>query len=167
MPAEIPSSAAVAHEAGTRDIATRVTAALTNMMKSLITFLLICVLAAGADAQTIYIDTRLPNAHPTKTELVAKLQKSGKVTLVNLPDQADLILILDQTERLWSGGGNGNRGRVILKDRRTGEEMWSEEKGGGWQMSGWSAGSVGRKLGDDLLKFLKQRNHSEQASRPY
>ncbi len=128
-------------------------------MKMLIAFLLLCVAGASADAQTIYIDTRLPNAHPMKKELVAKLQKWGKVTIVNLPEQAELILLLDQTGRLDCSFNTacGNRGSVVLRNRLTGDELWSEEKGGAWQMSGWSAGAVGRKLGDDLVKFLKQR----------
>ena len=112
--------------------------------------------------KSIYIDTRLPNAHPMKKELLDKLRGWGKITVVNLPEQGDLILQLDQTERLLSGGGNGNRGRAVLKDRLTGEELWSEEKGGGWQMSGWSAGAVGGKLGSDLVKFLSKNEHGSK-----
>jgi|HubBroStandDraft_4_1064222.scaffolds.fasta_scaffold116804_1 hypothetical protein len=69
-----------------------------------------------------------------KKELLEKLRGCGKVTVVNLPQQADLVLQLDQTERLLRGGGNGNRGRAVIKDRLTGDGLWSDEKGGRWQM---------------------------------
>ena len=102
-------------------------------MRTLITFLLLSVLGVGAYSQTIYIDTHLPNSHPMKKELLEKLHKWGKVTVVNLPDQADLILQLDQTDKLgglisvWTV--RGNAGCAVLKDRRTGEELWSETHG--------------------------------------
>jgi hypothetical protein len=111
----------------------------------------------------IYIDTHLPNSHPLKKELVKKLIRSGKVVLVTLPEKADLILDLDETGRglsqcasIWNQSNCGNRGRAVLKSRQTGQELWSEEKGGAWQMSGWSGGSVGKKLGEDLVKFLSK-----------
>jgi hypothetical protein len=130
-------------------------------MRTLGAFLLLCGITVGATAQGIYLDTHLPNAHPMKRELLEKLHKWGKATIVNLPEQADLILQLDQTDKLgglaspWTV--RGNAGCAVLKDRRTGEELWSETKGGAWQMSGWSTATVGKKLGDDLVKFLKQR----------
>jgi hypothetical protein len=133
-------------------------------MKIVFGFLLTVVLAAQGQ-QKLYIDTPLPNAHPLKRELVDKLQHSGKVKIVTLPEKADLILSLEQTGRGVSAcsggiifsGACGNRGRAVLKSRNTGEELWSEEKGGGWQWAGWSAAMVGRKLGDDLSKFLAEQ----------
>jgi hypothetical protein len=130
-------------------------------MKTLIVFPLLLVLAAQAQ-QSLYIDTQLPNSHPLKKELADKLKQSGKVMIVLLPEKADLILDLEQTGRGVSACSGsiifpaacGNRGRAVLKNRQTGEELWSEESGGPWQMSGWSAGMVGRKLGNDLVKFL-------------
>ena len=127
----------------------------------MVALLLLPVLAAGAHAQSIYLDTHLPTAHPMKREFLQKLHQWGNATIVNLPEQADLILQLDQTDKLgglasvWTV--RGNAGCAVLKDRRTGEELWSETKGGAWQMSGWSTAAVGKKLGDDLVKFLAKR----------
>jgi hypothetical protein len=131
-------------------------------MKTVIASLLLCVLAAHGQ-QSLYIDTHLPNSHPLKKELADKLKQSGKVVIVTLPEKADLILDLEQTGRgvsscsgsIFFSGACGNRGRAVLKNRQTGDELWSEEKGGARQMSGWSAGMVGRKLGDDVVRFLK------------
>jgi len=81
---------------------------------------------------------------------------------VNLPEQAQLILQLDQAGRLDCSFNTacGNRGSAVLKDRLTGDELWSEENGGAWQMSGWSRAAVWRKLGDELVKFLSKRQQS-------
>jgi hypothetical protein len=128
-------------------------------MKPLTAFLLLSVLAAYGQ-QSLYIDTTLPNAHPLKKELVDKLKQSGEVKIVTLPEKADLVLDLEETGRslgTCTAGifvDCGHRGRAVLKSRHSGEELWSEEKGGGWQWAGWSAAAVGRKLGDDLSKFL-------------
>jgi hypothetical protein len=137
------------------------TALLLGVARTLIVFPLFVLAAQGQ--QNLYVETNLPNTHPLKRELVEKLKQSGRVTIVTLPEKADLILILDQTGRslgacasIWLHSECGHRGRVVLKNRQTGEEMWSEEKGGGWQWSGWSDTKVGRKLGDDMVKFLSQ-----------
>ena len=135
--------------------------ALLLVARTLIVFPLLVLGAQGQ--QNLYVDTNLPNAHPLKRELVGKLKQSGRVTIVTLPEKADLILILDQTGRslgtcasIWLQSECGHRGRLVLRNRRTGEEMWGEEKGGAWQWSGWSDTKVGRKLGNDLVKFLSQ-----------
>ena len=137
------------------------TALLLGVARTLIVFPLFVLGAQGQ--QNLYVDTNLPNAHPLKRELVEKLKHSGRVTIVTLPENADLILILDQTGRslgtcasIWLQSECGHRGRLVLRNRQTGEEMWSEEKGGAWQWSGWSDTKVGRKLGNDLVKFLSQ-----------
>lgn len=67
-----------------------------------------------------------------------------------------MILELEQSEKLNVFSGSGDRGSVILKNRRTGEELWTESRGGGWSMRGWSNAAVGRKLGDDLINFLSK-----------
>jgi len=137
------------------------TVVLRGVALTLIAFPVFILTAQGQ--QSLYVDTNLPNAHPLKRELIEKLKRSGRVTIVTLPEKADLILILDQTGRslgacasIWLHSECGHRGRVVLRSRQTGEEMWSEEKGGGLQWSGWSDTKVGRKLGDDLVKFLSQ-----------
>src|SRR5580658_2145483 len=124
-------------------------APLLGMARALIAFPLLVLAAQGQ--QSLYVDTNLPNAHPLKRELVEKLKQSGRVTIVTLPEKADLILILEQTGRslgacasIWLHSECGHRGRVVLRNRQTGEEMWSEEKGGGMQWSGWSDTKVGR-----------------------
>src|ERR1035437_2280064 len=141
-------------------------------MKTLTAFLLLSVLAAYGQ-QSLYIDTTLPNAHPLKKELVDKLKQSGKVKIVTLPEKADLVLDLEETGRslgTCTAGifvDCGHRGRAVLKSHHSGEELWSEEKGGGWQWSGWSAAAVGRKLGNDLSKFLAEQTpaaHSAESA---
>lgn len=127
----------------------------------LIAFSLLFVLTAQGQ-QGLYIDTHLPDSHLLKKKLIEKLNQSRMVTIVTLPDKADLVLDLEQTGRslgMCAGGiffssACGHRGRVVLKSRLTGEELWGEEKGGAWQMSGWSDAKVGRQLGNDLIKFL-------------
>jgi hypothetical protein len=135
-------------------------------MKTLMAFPLLFV-SMALGQQSLYINSPLPNSHPLKKELVEKLKQSGKVVIVTLSEKADLILDLEQSGRgVRSCNGNianvilssacGNRGKAVLKSRQTGEELWSEEKGGPYQWSGFSAAKVGRKLGDDLIKFLSQ-----------
>jgi hypothetical protein len=138
-------------------------------MKKLMAVLLLSVLAAYGQ-HSLYIDTNLPNAHPLKRELMDKLQRSGKVKLVTVPEKADLILSLEETGRslgTCTAGifvDCGHRGRAVLKSRHSGEELWSEEKGGGWQWSGWSAAAVGRKLGNDLSNFLAEQTPAARSA---
>ena len=107
---------------------------------------------ASSAPQTIYIDSP-PDAQPIKKEITQKLQQWGEITVVYLPEKADLILELDQSGKL-SASGTGNRGSVVLKNRRTGEDVWSQSRGGAWSMRGWSNAWVGKRLGADLVNFL-------------
>ncbi|MDR5726978.1 MAG: hypothetical protein RB191_05870 [Terriglobia bacterium] len=107
--------------------------------------------------RTIYIDAP-PDAEPIKTEIVRKLHTWGEIAVVYKPEQADLILELVQSGKLNLGSGSGNRGSVVLKDRRTGEDLWSRSRGGGWSIRGFSNTVVGRKLGDDLIQFLSHQS---------
>lgn len=116
-------------------------------------------------AQSIYIDAP-PDAAPIKKQILAKLHAWGEISTVNLPEQADLILELQQSGKLNVGSGSGNRGSVVLKNRRTGEELWTESRGGGWSMRGFSNAAVGRKLGDDLIKFLSNNRVQVDAPEP-
>jgi hypothetical protein len=115
--------------------------------------------------QSIYIDAP-PDAAPIKKQIVAKLQAWGEISVVNLPEQADLILELVQSGKLNLASGSGDRGSVVLKNRRTGEELWTESRGGGWSMRGWSNAAVGRKLGDDLISFLSKNRAQVDAPEP-
>lgn len=100
--------------------------------------------------QSIYIDSP-PDAQRIKIEIVKKLQKWGEIAVVSLPERADIILQLVQSGKLNAFTGSGDRGSVVLKNRRTGEDLWSQDRGGGWSMRGWSNAAVGRKLGDELI----------------
>lgn len=116
-------------------------------------------------AQSIYIDAP-PDAAPIKKQIREKLQAWGEISVVNLPEQADLILELVQSGKLNLGSGSGNRGSVVLKNRRTGEELWTQSRGGGWSMRGFSNAAVGRKLGDDLINFLSKNRVQIDAPEP-
>ena len=110
---------------------------------------------AASAPGSIYIDSR-PEAQPIKDEIVKKLREWGKITVVGVPEQADLVLELDQSEKLLITTGSGNRGSVVLKNRRTGEDLWGRSRGGAWSMRGWSNAWVGKRLGSDLVRWLSK-----------
>ena len=113
---------------------------------------------AGAPL-SIYIDSP-PDAQPIKKEIIEKLRNWGEITVVYLPERADLILQLNQSEKLSVTTGSGNRGSAVLRNRRTGEDLWSQSRGGAWSMRGWSNAWVGKRIGSDLIQFLsKNRAH--------
>jgi len=122
------------------------------------------MLSISTAAQTtLFIDTRLPNENHMVNELTKKLEKANVATVVPLAEKADLVLLLDQTGRnlgncysIWLQGSCGHRGRAVLRVKATGEELWNDERGGGWEMAGWSDGKVGKKLGDELVTFFKR-----------
>lgn len=137
-------------------------------MKRIFIFLIACLLGVSeaglaqqsaplvfpsSRAHSIYIDAP-PDAQPIKAQILKRLQVWGEITVVSLPEKADLILQLVQSGKLNPFSGSGDRGSVVLKKRGTGEELWSQSRGGGWSMRGWSNAAVGRKLGDDLIQFL-------------
>lgn len=127
------------------------------------TAIIVAMLTISAGAQTtLFIDTRLPNQNPMVRELKQKLEDAHVATVVPLAEKAEVILLLDQTARnlgncasIWLQGSCGHRGRAVLRVRATGEELWTEERGGGWEMAGWSDAKVGKKLGVHLLAFFK------------
>ena len=119
----------------------------------------------ASHAQSIYIDAP-PDAAPIKKQILAKLQAWGEISVVNLPEQADLILELVQSGKLNVFSGSGDRGSVVLKNRRTGEELWTESRGGGWSMRGFSNAAVGRKIGGDLINFLSKNRVQVDAPEP-
>lgn len=120
----------------------------------------IWVLAALALAQNpapnkraLYIQSP-PDAQAIKEEIVKKVVAWNGVSIVTLPSQADLILELVQSGKLNVVSGSGNKGAAVLKDAHTGEDLWSDSRGGAWSMRGWSNRAVGRKLGEKLVGFL-------------
>jgi len=124
-------------------------------------FALILLGSAMAQApKTIYIDAS-PDTQPIKEQVIDKLHTWGEIEVVNLPEQADLILQLVQSEKLLVTTGSGNRGSVVLKSRRTGDDLWGQSRGGAWSMRGWSNAWVGKKLGSDLVSFLSKEGHGK------
>jgi hypothetical protein len=90
-----------------------------------------------------------------KEEISKKLVAWNGVTLVTLPAHADLVLEVVQSGKLNLYTGSGDKGAAVLKDAHTGEDLWTDSRGGGWSMRGWSNRAVGRKLGDKLVEFLQ------------
>jgi hypothetical protein len=120
-----------------------------------------CILAALVGAQnqtpnkrTLYIESP-PDAQAIKEEIVKKVAAWNGVSIVTLPSQADLILNVVQSGKLNVASGSGDKGAAVLKDAHTGEDLWSDSRGGGWSMRGWSNRAVGRKLGEKLVVFLQ------------
>jgi hypothetical protein len=98
-----------------------------------------------------------PDAKQIKDEIATKVQQSELVEIVFLESRADLILEVVQSGKLNAMTGSGNKGAAVLKVKSTGEEVWNDSHGGGWSWRGWSNKAVGRKLGDELVKFLRSR----------
>jgi hypothetical protein len=60
-----------------------------------------------------------------------------------------------QSGKLNVATGSGDKGAAVLKDAHTGEDLWTDSRGGSWSMRGWSNRAVGRKLGAKLVEFLQ------------
>jgi S1-C subfamily serine protease len=87
-----------------------------------------------------------------KTEVTKKLIQWGKLTPVVVPEEADLILAIEQTARMdWEG--NGNEATALLVDRESKVELWSTTKGGPWGLSGLRIASVARAIADEFIRF--------------
>jgi hypothetical protein len=135
---------------------------MTKAMFWFLVFLVICsvsLLAASqsqepSDKPRLYIHA-LPDSQAIKEEIVKKVTEWNGVSIVTLPSQADLTLELQQTGKLNVFTGSGDKGAAVLKDAHTGEDLWTDSRGGGWSMRGLSNRMVGRKLGDKLVEFLK------------
>jgi hypothetical protein len=95
-----------------------------------------------------------PDAQAIKEEIVKKVAAWNGVSIVTLPAQADLTLEVVQSGKLNVMTGSGDKGAAVLKDTHTGEDLWSDSRGGSWSMRGWSNRAVGRKLGGKLVEFL-------------
>jgi hypothetical protein len=125
--------------------------------------------ATGALAQSesatklnLYIQAT-PDAQAMKEEIVKKVAAWNGVSIVTLPAGADLALDLVQSGKLNLANGSGDKGAAVLKNAHTGEDLWSDSRGGGWSMRGYSNRAVGRKLGDKLVQFLQVYVNKTQA----
>jgi hypothetical protein len=104
--------------------------------------------------RTLYIQAP-PDAQAIKEEIAKKLITWNGVSVVTLPASADLVLEVVQSGKLNVATGSGDKGAAVLKDGHTGEDLWTDSRGGGWSMRGWSNRAVGRKLGEKLVEFLQ------------
>jgi len=107
-----------------------------------------------AAKHALYIQAA-PDAQAMKEEIVKKLAAWNGVSIVTLPTQADFILDLVQSGKLNVVSGSGDKGAAVLKDAHTGEDLWSDSRGGGWSVRGFSNRAIGRKLGEQLVGFLQ------------
>jgi hypothetical protein len=96
-----------------------------------------------------------PDAQAIKEEIVKKVTAWDGVSIVTLPAQADLVLDVVQSGKLNVVSGSGDKGAAVLKDAHTGEDLWSDSRGGGWSIRGFSNRAIGRKLGGRLVEFLQ------------
>lgn len=104
--------------------------------------------------RSLYIQAP-PDAQAIKEEIVRKLVAWNGVSVVTLPAEADLVLEVVQSGKLNVMTGSGDKGAAVLKDAHSGEDLWTDSRGGGWSMRGWSNRAVGRKLGAKLVEFLQ------------
>ena len=104
--------------------------------------------------RTLYIQAP-PDAQAMKEEIVKKVAAWNGVALVTKASDADFLLEVVQSGKLNVFTGSGDKGAAVLKDRHTGEDLWSDSRGGGWSMRGFSNKAVGRKLGEKLVEFLQ------------
>jgi ABC-type glycerol-3-phosphate transport system substrate-binding protein len=96
-----------------------------------------------------------PDAQAMKEEIVKKVAAWNGVSIVTLPEKSDLVLEVVQSGKLNVMTGAGDKGAAVLKDAHSGEDLWSDSRGGAWSMRGWSNRAVGRKLGSKLVEFLQ------------
>jgi len=98
-----------------------------------------------------------------KAEIHAKLSKWGKLTLISIPEEADLVLEVVQTGNLeYYSPGSAASGAALLRELHSGLELWSVKKGGYWAMSGYSISKVARQIGDALIEFLESKGQLDK-----
>lgn len=115
---------------------------------------------ALASAKTLCIVVPEDSNLDLRAELAKTILKWGKLTVVTSPDEADLVLKVEQTRGFSAWKGKGARGAALLTDRRHRMELWSTSEGGDWSMSGYSIGKVARKIGNKLIKFYETQTKS-------
>ena len=69
-----------------------------------------------------------------KEEIAKKVVAWNGVSVVSSAKNADLVLEVVQSGKLNVMTGSGNKGAAVLKDARTGEDLWNDSRGGGWSM---------------------------------
>lgn len=106
-------------------------------------------------SKTLYVWSPAAGSLSVKTEISKKLRGWGGLTLVELPEDADLILQVEQTGKLNMMTGEGAQASAVLIDAKSRIQLWAKTNGGGWSIKGWSIGSSSRAVADDLIKFLK------------
>jgi S1-C subfamily serine protease len=114
-----------------------------------------------ADAKTIFVWVR-SGSPVLGAEISKKLLAWGKLSLLTSPQDADLVLEVVQVGELNLQTGAGNQASAVLKDYRSGLQLWTTTKGGSWAMSGYSNAWVGRAIASDLTKFLNSTGKSKK-----
>jgi hypothetical protein len=114
--------------------------------------------------RTLYIEAP-PDAQAIKEEIAKKIAVWNRVAIVTKPADADFVLEVAQSGKLNVFTGSGDEGAAVLKDAHTGEDLWTDSRGGGWSMRGWSNKAVGRKLGDKLVEFLEVHLNKMEAGK--
>ena len=120
----------------------------------LLVSLVVVVQSEQPAKRTLYIQAP-PDAQAIKEEITKKVVAWNRVTIVTKPTDVDYVLEVAQSGKLNVFTGSGDKGAAVLKDGHTGEDLWTDSRGGGWSMRGWSNRAVGRKLGEKLVEFLE------------
>jgi len=114
--------------------------------------------------RTLYIQAP-PDAQAIKEEITKKVSAWNRVAIVTKPADADFVLEVVQSGKLNVFSGSGDKGAAVLKDAHTGEDLWTDSRGGGWSMRGFSNRAVGRKLGEKLVEFLEVHLNKMEAGK--
>jgi S1-C subfamily serine protease len=113
------------------------------------------------EAKSVFVWVR-SGSPVLESEISKKLLSWGQLNLSTSRGDADLILEIVQTGQLNLQTGAGNQATAILKDYRSGLQLWSSTKGGSWAMSGYSNAWVGRAIAGDLIKFLNSARKTKR-----
>lgn len=102
-------------------------------------------------AQTICIYQR--NGSPVvSNEISGVIVKWGLLSVVSVPEQADLILEVTQARGFNSWTGAVNQAAATLLHRQSGVHLWSATK---W--AGRSGNGAGRSIAIDMVKFIESQ----------
>ena len=104
-------------------------------------------------AQTLCITVQTGSA-ALRAEIMRRFLAWGRLRLVSIPEDADLVLQVTQTSGLRSL--ESNQAAAWLKDPDSGTEIWAETKGGRLRLTGWSQSRVARSIADDVIRFYER-----------